>query len=60
MPLVERLADRVFVMAHGRELLQGTVPEIRAQWGCIGGDDAASLHDIYIAAVGAAAPLEAA
>jgi ABC-2 type transport system ATP-binding protein len=60
MPLVERLADRVFVMAHGRELLQGTVPEIRAQWGRIGGDDAASLHDIYIAAVGAAAPLEAA
>jgi hypothetical protein len=47
-------------MAHGRELLQGTVPEIRAQWGRTGGDDAASLHDIYIAAVGAAAPLEAA
>ncbi len=36
MQLVERLADRLFVMAHGRELLQGTVTGIRERWG--GGD----------------------
>ena len=30
MSLVERLADRVFVMQHGREVLSGTMPEIRA------------------------------
>ncbi len=33
MSLVERLADRVFVMQHGREVLAGTMPEIRARWG---------------------------
>ena len=33
MSLVERLADRLFVMQHGREVLHGTVPGIREQWG---------------------------
>ncbi len=33
MSLVERLADRVFVMQHGREVLSGTMPEIRERWG---------------------------
>jgi ABC-2 type transport system ATP-binding protein len=33
MSLVERLADRLFVMQHGREVLHGTIPEIREQWG---------------------------
>ncbi len=33
MSLVERLADRVFVMQHGREVLAGTMPEIRERWG---------------------------
>jgi len=33
MSLVERLADRVFVMQHGREVLSGTMPDIRARWG---------------------------
>ncbi len=33
MSLVERLADRVFVMQHGREVLSGTMAEIRDRWG---------------------------
>ena len=33
MALVERLADRLFVMQHGREVLYGTIPEVRARWG---------------------------
>lgn len=33
MSLVERLADRVFVMQHGREVLSGTMPQIRERWG---------------------------
>jgi len=33
MALVERLADRLFVMQHGREVLYGTIPDVRAQWG---------------------------
>ncbi len=33
MSLVERLADRVYVMQHGREVLSGTMPEIRERWG---------------------------
>jgi ABC-2 type transport system ATP-binding protein len=32
MPLVERLADRVFLMNRGREVLRGTIPEIRQRW----------------------------
>jgi ABC-2 type transport system ATP-binding protein len=45
MSLVERLADRVFVMHRGRELLHGPVGDLTA-----GG----SLHDLYIAKVRAA------
>jgi ABC-2 type transport system ATP-binding protein len=33
MSLVERLADRVFVMQAGREVLAGTVSAIRDRWG---------------------------
>lgn len=33
MSLVERLADRLFVMQHGRQVLYGTIPDVRAQWG---------------------------
>jgi len=33
MSLVERLADRLFVMQHGREVLYGTIPDVRARWG---------------------------
>lgn len=33
MSLVERLADRVFVMQGGREVLAGTVASIRDRWG---------------------------
>lgn len=32
MTLVERLADRVFLMSRGREVLHGTIPEIRKRW----------------------------
>lgn len=32
MSLVERLVDRIFVMQHGRNVLAGTMPEIREQW----------------------------
>ena len=45
MSLVERLADRVFVMHRGRELLHGTTSELLA-----GG----SLHDVYVERVRAA------
>lgn len=33
MALVERLADRLFVMQHGREVLSGTIPAVREKWG---------------------------
>ncbi|GAB1343071.1 ABC transporter ATP-binding protein [Gemmatimonas sp.] len=33
MALVERLADRLFVMQHGREVLSGTIPAVRERWG---------------------------
>lgn len=33
MALVERLADRLFVMQHGREVLSGTIPVVRERWG---------------------------
>lgn len=33
MSLVERLADRLFVMQHGREVLSGTVHEVHERWG---------------------------
>ena len=32
MTLVERLADRVFLMSRGREVLHGTIGEIRKRW----------------------------
>lgn len=33
MDLVERLADRLFVMQHGTEVLSGTIPAVRERWG---------------------------
>ena len=51
MSLVERLADRVFLMSRGREVLHGTMAELRARWttgdrlviGVAGAPDAAFL-----------------
>jgi len=43
--LVERLADRVFVMHRGRELLHGTTSALVA---------GRSLHDLYVERVRAA------
>lgn len=54
MPLVERLADRVFLMSRGREVLQGSIPELRRRWhtgdrlvvGTTNGIDATFLNGI--------------
>ena len=32
MQLVERLCDRVVLMSRGREVLRGTIPELRRRW----------------------------
>ncbi|MDP9178043.1 MAG: ATP-binding cassette domain-containing protein [Gemmatimonadota bacterium] len=32
MTLVERLADRVLLMSRGREVLHGSIPELRKRW----------------------------
>lgn len=32
MTLVERLADRVFLMSRGREILHGSIPDLRRRW----------------------------
>lgn len=32
MTLVERLADRVFLMSRGREVLHGTIADLRSRW----------------------------
>lgn len=47
MALVERLADRLFVMQHGREVLHGTIPDVRARWG---GDRKLVLHATSVTA----------
>jgi len=52
MALVERLADDLLLMSHGRSVLQGPVADILAQHRR--GDEQPDLHDIYIAAVRAA------
>lgn len=48
MALVERLADRVFLVHRGREIQYGTIPEILGRTG------QGSLHEAYIASVGVA------
>jgi ABC-2 type transport system ATP-binding protein len=49
LQLVERAAGRLLLVHQGREVLSGTLDEIRRRTG------AASLHDIYVRAVGEAA-----
>lgn len=56
MALVERLADRVFLMHHGREVLSGTMPEIRARFARVEGGAEPTLLDVYIDVVGSALP----
>jgi ABC-2 type transport system ATP-binding protein len=56
MALVERLADHVFIMQHGREVLSGTMPEIRARFARAEGGADPTLHDVYIDVVGSARP----
>ena len=45
LPLVEELCHRVLILARGRQVAYGTVPEIRAQVGAAGG----SLEDLFLA-----------
>jgi len=47
MELVERIADRVILLHHGRPLLAGTLAELRGAPGSGG----RSLHDVYVDAV---------
>ncbi len=49
MELVERLADDLLLMSHGREVLKGTVAGILAHHRQ--GTEQPTLHDIYIRAV---------
>ena len=51
MALIERLADRVLILHRGRELLAGTIPEIRA---AVGRNGDSTLHSIYLEAIRAA------
>ena len=48
LPLVEELCHRVLILARGRQVAFGTVPEIRAQVGGAGG----SLEDLFLAITG--------
>jgi len=45
LPLVEELCHRVLILARGRAVALGTVPEIRAQAGAAG----SSLEDLFLA-----------
>jgi ABC-2 type transport system ATP-binding protein len=45
LPLVEELCHRVLILARGRQVAYGTVPEIRTQVGAAGG----SLEDLFVA-----------
>lgn len=47
LDLVERLADRVFLLAHGKHVLSGTVSELKANVH----DGSLSLHEIYVRAL---------
>jgi ABC-2 type transport system ATP-binding protein len=48
LPLVEELCHRVLILARGRQVACGTVPEIRTQVGAKGG----SLEDLFLAITG--------
>jgi ABC-type glutathione transport system ATPase component len=49
MALVERLADDLLLMSHGRAVLQGSVKDVLAQHRQ--GEEQPDLHDIYLGAV---------
>jgi ABC-2 type transport system ATP-binding protein len=48
--LVEEICDRVLIIQHGREVLEGTLAEIRAGLPDLGAD--ADLEDIFLRATG--------
>jgi len=47
MDLVERVADRVRLLNHGRDILSGSVGELRARLGI----ETSRLHDVFVRAV---------
>src|SRR5262245_32034178 len=54
LDVAERLADRIGIIQHGKLLAQGTLEELRR------GRAGATLEDVYLDLVGAAAPVGAA
>jgi ABC-2 type transport system ATP-binding protein len=56
LDVAERVADRIGIIQHGKLLAQGTLDELRGR----AGRASATLEDVYLDLVGAAAPVGAA
>ena len=48
LPLVEELCHRILVIAGGKMIALGTLPEIRAQLVGAGAEGEGSLEDVFI------------